>query len=115
MKDSDDAAPPEALPERPQSPHPNYVTPAGLERLQILATDLAARRHQLGPAADPHELALLQRVRERAGGGAVFALDGARTLERKEREKRKEGGRRACKKKLERERGRERERCRERA
>ena len=61
MKDSGDAAPPEALPERPQSPHPNYVTPAGLERLQILATDLAARRHQLGPAADPHELALLQR------------------------------------------------------
>jgi len=61
MKDSDDAAPPEAPPERPQSPRPNYVTPAGLQRLRVQAADLAARLQQAGSAADPQELALLQR------------------------------------------------------
>jgi transcription elongation factor GreB len=61
MKDSDDAARPEALPERPQSPHPNYVTPAGLQRLRAQAADLAARLEASGPSADPHGLALLQR------------------------------------------------------
>ena len=61
MKDSDDAAHPEALPERPQSPRPNYVTPAGLQRLRVQAADLAAHLQEFGPAADPHELALLQR------------------------------------------------------
>jgi transcription elongation GreA/GreB family factor len=61
MKDSDDAAQPEALPERPQSPSPNYVTPTGLQRLRAQAADLAARLQELGPSADPHELALLQR------------------------------------------------------
>lgn len=61
MKDPDDAAGPEALPERPQSPRPNYVTPAGLQRLRAQAADLAARLQGLGPSADPHELALLQR------------------------------------------------------
>jgi len=61
MKDSDDSAHPEVLPERPQSPHPNYVTPAGLQRLRVQAADLAARLQELGPAADPHQLALLQR------------------------------------------------------
>ena len=61
MKDPDDAARPEALPERPQSPHPNYVTPAGLQRLRVQAADLAALLRATGPSADPHELALLQR------------------------------------------------------
>jgi len=61
MKDPDDAARPEALPERPQSPHPNYVTPTGLQRLRDQAADLAARLGSLGASADPHELALLQR------------------------------------------------------
>jgi transcription elongation GreA/GreB family factor len=61
MKDPDDAARPEALPERPQSPLPNYVTPAGLQRLRVQASDLADRVHEIGPSADPHELALLQR------------------------------------------------------
>jgi transcription elongation factor GreB len=61
MKDPDDAARPDVLPERPQSPHPNYVTPAGLQRLKAQAADLAGRLQQLGPAADPHGLALLQR------------------------------------------------------
>ena len=61
MKDPDDAARPEVLPERPQSPRPNYVTPAGLQRLRSQAADLAARLRELGPGADPHERALLQR------------------------------------------------------
>jgi transcription elongation factor GreB len=61
MKDPDDAARPEVLPERPQSPHPNYVTPAGLQRLRGQAAELAARLQEIGPSADPHELALLQR------------------------------------------------------
>ena len=61
MKDSDDAARPEVLPERPQSPRPNYVTPTGLQRLRVQAADLAARLQEIGTSADPHELALLQR------------------------------------------------------
>ncbi|WP_306599932.1 GreA/GreB family elongation factor [Geothrix sp. 21YS21S-2] len=61
MKDPDDAARPEVLPERPQSPHPNYVTPSGLQRLRVQAADLAARLQEIGPSADPHERALLQR------------------------------------------------------
>ena len=61
MKDPDDAARPEVLPERPQSPHPNYVTPSGLQRLRVQAADLAARLREIGPSADPHELAVLRR------------------------------------------------------
>jgi transcription elongation GreA/GreB family factor len=61
MKDPDDAARPEVLPERPQSPHPNYVTPTGLRRLRTEAADLAARLRSIGPSTDPHDLALLQR------------------------------------------------------
>jgi transcription elongation GreA/GreB family factor len=61
MKDSDDAARPEELPERPQSPRPNYVTPTGLQRLRAQAADLAARLRETGPSADPRERALLQR------------------------------------------------------
>ena len=61
MKDPDDLTHPEVLPERPQSPHPNYVTPAGLQRLRDQADGLSARLRELGPAANPHDLALLQR------------------------------------------------------
>jgi len=61
IKDPDDAARPEVPPERPQSPHPNYVTPAGLQRLRAQAADLAARLDEAGPAMDPYERALLQR------------------------------------------------------
>lgn len=61
MKDPDDAARPEVLPERPQSPHPNYVTPAGLQRLRVQAADAAARLKEIDPSADPHQRALLQR------------------------------------------------------
>ncbi|MBK9797746.1 MAG: GreA/GreB family elongation factor [Holophagaceae bacterium] len=64
MKDPDDAGRPEAVPERPQSPHPNYVTPAGLSQLEALAADLSVRRDRLleaGKLADPQELATVQR------------------------------------------------------
>ena len=64
VKDPDDAGLPEQLPERPQSPHPNYVTPAGLAHLKSLSAELLARRDQLldaGKLADPQELAVLQR------------------------------------------------------
>ena len=64
MKDPDDTGRPEDVPERPQSPHPNYVTPTGLRQLEGLAVDLAARRDRLreaGKLADAHELATVQR------------------------------------------------------
>ena len=55
---------PEQLPERPQSAHTNYVTPAGLRQLHALLAELAVRSHQLleeGKLANPQELALVQR------------------------------------------------------
>lgn len=64
VKEQDDGGRPEALPERPQSPHPNYVTPEGLRQLQARAAELGRRRDQLvglGRVADPQELALVQR------------------------------------------------------
>ncbi len=64
VKDPDDAGRPEEVPERPMSPHPNYVTPAGLRQLEALAVGLSARLDRLreaGKLADPHELALVQR------------------------------------------------------
>ena len=64
VKDPDDTGRPEILPERPQSPHANYVTPAGLRQLHTLAAELAVRRNQLleeGKLANPQELANVQR------------------------------------------------------
>lgn len=64
VKDPDDAGIPETVPERPQSPHPNYVTPAGLRQLQASAAALAGQRDWLqaaGKQASPQELAMVQR------------------------------------------------------
>ncbi|GLH66493.1 GreA/GreB family elongation factor [Geothrix edaphica] len=64
IKDPDDTGRPEDLPDRPQSPHPNYVTPAGLRQLQDLKADLAGRQSRLlaeGKLANPQELAIVQR------------------------------------------------------
>ena len=64
VKDPDDAGRPEDVPERPQSPHPNYVTPAGLRQLEARVAELAAARDRLvdlGRLADAQELALVQR------------------------------------------------------
>jgi transcription elongation factor GreB len=49
----------EELPERPQSPHPNYVTPAGLAQLQAQLAELQAQRqeqmaHPEGILAEEH-------------------------------------------------------------
>ena len=49
----------EELPERPQSPHPNYVTPAGLAQLQAQLAELQAQSqeqmaHPEGILAEEH-------------------------------------------------------------
>ena len=48
------------LPERPQSPHPNYVTPQGLAALERRLADLLAERSALSDDAEAlsHEAAL---------------------------------------------------------
>lgn len=64
VKDPDDAGLPEPLPERPQSPHTNYVTPAGMRQLHTLLGELRTRRDRLleaGKLASQQELALVQR------------------------------------------------------
>jgi transcription elongation GreA/GreB family factor len=47
MKEDDSNVSAEELPERPQSPHPNYVTPAGLIALQSVLAELQEQRRQL--------------------------------------------------------------------
>jgi transcription elongation factor GreB len=53
------------LPERPVSPHPNYVTPAGLKQLQQTAEQLEHERAELAPRKDDpaasQRLAVVQR------------------------------------------------------
>ena len=64
IKDPDETGRPEELPDRPQSPHTNYVTPAGLRQLEALKADLTARLGQMleaGKLANSQELALAQR------------------------------------------------------
>ena len=53
VKESDDNLPSDELPERPQSPHPNYVTPKGLEQLHARAHALQAEREELAANDDP--------------------------------------------------------------
>jgi transcription elongation GreA/GreB family factor len=53
VKESDEDLVSDELPERPQSPYPNYVTPAGLARLQAYYAELQERRAQLVAADDP--------------------------------------------------------------
>lgn len=43
---------PDDQPERPQSPHPNYITPAGLERLRAEYAELRQAREALGEGDD---------------------------------------------------------------
>jgi transcription elongation GreA/GreB family factor len=47
VKEPDEGAPAEGLPERPISEHPNYVTPAGLRQLKERVGDLERRRLEL--------------------------------------------------------------------
>lgn len=53
VKESDEDLVSDELPERPQSPYPNYVTPAGLAQLQSQYAELQERRAQLVAADDP--------------------------------------------------------------
>ena len=53
VKEADDNLPSDELPERPQSPHPNYVTPKGLGQLHERVHALQAERDQLAARDDP--------------------------------------------------------------
>ncbi len=64
VKDPDETGRPESLPERPQSPHTNHVTPTGLRQLLALVAEFVARRSRLleeGKLANPQDLAVVQR------------------------------------------------------
>lgn len=52
VKEPDEGAPDEGLPERQISDHPNYVTPAGLRQLEQKVGELEERRLGLLAAAD---------------------------------------------------------------
>jgi transcription elongation GreA/GreB family factor len=60
VKEADGDAVLEDLPERPVSPHPNYVTPAGLRVLREQVRNLQALRNQL---ADSEDMADKQRLK----------------------------------------------------
>jgi transcription elongation factor GreB len=51
VKDSDDDLAAGELPERPLSPHSNYVTPQGLEQLQARLRELQEQHERLAPQA----------------------------------------------------------------
>lgn len=53
VKEADDNLPSDELPERPQSPHPNYVTPAGLAQLHARVHALQEERDRLAAQDDP--------------------------------------------------------------
>ena len=53
VKEADDNLPSDELPERPQSPHPNYVTPRGLGQLHGRVHELQAERNRLAAQDDP--------------------------------------------------------------
>ena len=53
VKEADDNLPSDELPERPQSPHPNYVTPSGLTQLQMRVHSLQQERDQIAAHDDP--------------------------------------------------------------
>lgn len=53
VKEADDNLPSDELPERPQSPHPNYVTPKGLEQLKARVHALQSERDQLAALDEP--------------------------------------------------------------
>jgi len=83
IKDPDDTGRPEELPDRPQSPYTNYVTPAGLRQLQDLKADLGARQSRMlaeGKLANSQELAIVQRdlryCQERLNRAVLVESDG---------------------------------------
>ena len=62
VKEPDEGAPAEGLPERQVSEHPNFVTPAGLKQIEIRVGELERRRLELLDGDDPAgELAYVDR------------------------------------------------------
>jgi transcription elongation GreA/GreB family factor len=62
VKEPDEGAPAEGLPERQISEHPNYVTPAGLRQLEAKVGELETRRLELLDEEDlDGELAYIDR------------------------------------------------------
>ena len=62
VKEPDEGAPAESLPERQISEHPNFVTPAGLRQLETRVGELETRRLELLDGDDPmDELAYVDR------------------------------------------------------
>ena len=59
MSEQDGDAAEAVLPDRPASPHPNYVTPDGLDGLRLQADELRAERDAL--AARPGDLSATAR------------------------------------------------------
>ncbi len=53
VKEPDEGAPAESLPDRQISEHPNFVTPAGLRELETRVGELEARRLELLDGDDP--------------------------------------------------------------
>ena len=53
VKEPDEGAPAEGLPERQISEHENYVTPAGLRELETRVGELETRRLELLEGDDP--------------------------------------------------------------
>jgi len=51
VRDSDDA--PQPLPERPVSPHPNFVTSRGLAAIEARVRELETQRQAARAAAEP--------------------------------------------------------------
>lgn len=56
VKEQDGEQPGDELPERPQSPHPNYVTASGLKALQEQLTKLQDERRHLTEGGEPEML-----------------------------------------------------------
>src|SRR5882724_5017719 len=56
VKEADGEQPGEELPERPQSPHPNYLTASGLKALQEHLAKLQEERHHLTEGGEPEML-----------------------------------------------------------
>lgn len=61
IRESDQAAAAEILPERPLSPHPNFVTAAGLEQIEAQVRSLEAARQAARAAQDEGERARIER------------------------------------------------------
>ena len=56
VKEADGEQPGDEMPERPQSPHPNYVTASGLKALQEHLAKLQEERRHLTEAGEPEML-----------------------------------------------------------